>query len=186
MFLHNCISNTFVELARGHTSCFLWVCTVNALPNTLSGTVPRTDTPDVSMALLLVGVPGARLFHNQSLEKHQVISILILQKQCPTCDSLTEGLDSSNPVYPPILPLVTNLLSAVLLAEVWKTQVGYVVNATARLLLQKRSSRIPRVSSRDPWAPSWTAHCMAGTAALTQLSSSWMAPPPCCRRGRLG
>lgn len=138
------------------------------------------------MALLLVAVPGARLFHSQSLEKHQVISILILQKQCTTCDSLTEGLDGLNPVYPPILPLVTNLLSAVLLAEVWKTQVGHAVNATARLLLGKRSSRIPRVSyGMDPWSPSWTAHRMAGTAALTHLTSSWMAAPPCCRRGRL-
>lgn len=120
MSLHNCISITFVELARGHASGFLWVCTVNALPDTLSWTVPRTYIPDVSTALLSVAIPVARLFHNQSLEKHQVISILILQEQCTTCDNFTEGFDGLNPVYLPIPPLVTNLHSAVLLAEVWK------------------------------------------------------------------
>lgn len=72
--LHNYISNTFVELARGHTSGFLWVCTLNALPDALSWTVPRTHTPDVSMAVdipgdLSVAISGARLFHNYSLEK---------------------------------------------------------------------------------------------------------------------
>lgn len=163
--LHSCISNTFVELARGHISGFLWVFTLNALPDTLSWTVPRTYTPDVSTALLSVAIPGTRLFHNQSLEKTPDHFHLNPPGKRTTCDNLTEGLDSLNPVHLPIPPLVTNLLNAVLLAEVWKTEVEQVVNATARLLLGKRSSRIPKVSYRNPWAPSWTAHPMAGTAA---------------------
>lgn len=181
MYLHSHISNTFVELARGHTCGFLWVCTLNALPDTLSWTMPRT----VSMARLSVTIPGARLFHNQSLEKHQVISILILQEQHTTLWQFDRGLGQLKPCLPSNSSPVTNLLSAVLLPEAWKTQVGQAVNATARLLLGKRSSRIPTVSYRDPWASSWTSHLMAGTAALTHLTSSWITPSPCCRRGRL-